>query len=134
MKVIVDENAVAAEPKTEVQLQQEALMQDHGAFMENETALKKHQDNVDAKKVMPEKVAIGTSRSGQLGGSLEQRMADPRTILIEIKEGEKPEVTFTGFWNGRLIHNAQKILSRAYRTRRFKPLRGNPEGGQGDGR
>ena len=51
--------------------------------------------------------------------------------------GEKPNVTFTGFWTGGLITAAQNSIAKAYRRRRFKPglLRKeivNPQKGKGE--
>ena len=55
-----------------------------------------------------------------------------KSIYIELKDGGKPEVVFTGFWNGKLVKAAQKAIERTYRSRRFKPVRKNAEGGKGD--
>ena len=77
-----------------------------------------------------------------LSGDLKQRMEEEKTVHIVFKYGERPDVTFTGFWNGQLVRNAQNALSRSYRQRRHKNMRAhanepNPLGAEkenGDGR
>lgn len=60
-----------------------------------------------------------------LSGSLEDRMKEDRTIVLTMKHGEKPNVSFSGFWNGHLVKNAMNAISRCYRLRRHKQVRAN---------
>ena len=47
------------------------------------------------------------------------------TITLKMTPTARPEVIFTGFWNGRFIQAAFKAISRAYRERRHRPSRGS---------
>lgn len=38
-----------------------------------------------------------------------------RELTIKMKAGEKPEVSFKGFWNGKFITAAMNSISKAYR-------------------
>ena len=38
-----------------------------------------------------------------------------RELTIKIKQGEKPEVKFNGFWNGKFIQAAMSSIAKAYR-------------------
>ena len=83
--------------------------------------------------------------SKALEGTAKERMEGERTILLKITPGQRPEVIFTGFWNGKYIKAARSSIARAYRLRRHKP-QAKPEakfentprvvdkGGKGDGR
>lgn len=59
----------------------------------------------------------------ELSGTMEQREAETRTILLTMHHGEKPNVVFTGFWNGHLVRNAENAISRAYRQLKHKLIR-----------
>ena len=63
----------------------------------------------------------------ELSGDYKQRMEETKIVTIVFKYGEKPEVVFSGFWNGRLVKNAQNALSRSYRHRRHKQVRSNAQ-------
>lgn len=63
----------------------------------------------------------------ELHGSLKQRMEETKTVLVSLVYGQRPEVVFTGFWNGRAVKNAQNALARFYRVRRHKDMRPNRE-------
>lgn len=58
-----------------------------------------------------------------LGGTLQERLLAEKTVFVSIKSGQKPEVIFTGFWNGKMVHNAQNALARAYRSLVHKNMR-----------
>ena len=60
-----------------------------------------------------------------LSGSINDRLIEDRAIVLTMKHGEKPEVRFDGFWNGRLVKNAMNAISRNYRLRRHKQIRPN---------
>jgi hypothetical protein len=53
-------------------------------------------------------------------GTIEERNAETKTALIVFKHNLKPEIIFTGFWSGRLIHSAQNALSKAYRLSKYR--------------
>jgi hypothetical protein len=61
----------------------------------------------------------------ELSGTINQRETELKTILITMQHGEKPNVVFTGFWNGHLVRNAENAISRAYRHQRHKSIRAN---------
>lgn len=58
-----------------------------------------------------------------LSGTINQRLEENRAIVLTMKHGERPEVRFDGFWNGRLVKNAMNAISRNYRLRRHKQVR-----------
>jgi len=60
-----------------------------------------------------------------LSGTINQRLEEDRAIVLTMKHGERPEVRFEGFWNGRLVKNAMNAISRQYRLRRHKQVRAN---------
>ena len=81
--------------------------------------------------------SIGRELSTGLQGTLKERLEGQKTIHLVFDMGEKPNVTFTGFWTGGLITAAQNSIAKAYRRRRFKPglLRKeivNPQKGKGE--
>jgi hypothetical protein len=61
----------------------------------------------------------------ELSGTINQRETEEKSIYITLKHGEKPQVVFTGFWNGKLVRNAENAISRAYRQLRHKNIRLN---------
>lgn len=61
------------------------------------------------------------SMSNALMGSDTQRKEEVKTILLTFKPGEKPDVQFTGFWDGKFLRAALNSISKAYRLRRNKP-------------
>ena len=63
----------------------------------------------------------------ELSGDYKQRMEETKTVTITFVYGERPDVIFSGFWNGRLVKNAQNALSRQYRLRRHKQVRANAQ-------
>lgn len=73
--------------------------------------------------------------SGGLAATMEQRLEEERTIVIRMIAGQRPEVTLTGFWNGKFIRAAMDSIAKAYRLRRHKPSRSievEAKGGKGD--
>lgn len=76
-------------------------------------------------EVQPAPPLTGKDFKQALAGSLEDRMKEDRSIVLTMKHGEKPEVNFNGFWNGRLVQNAMNAISRGYRHRRHKNIRAN---------
>ena len=59
----------------------------------------------------------------ELSGDYKQRIEETKVVTITFVYGERPDVVFSGFWNGRLVKNAQNALSRSYRHRRHKQVR-----------
>ena len=57
-----------------------------------------------------------------LEGSVRERLeTEEKTILVKMTPGQRPEVTFTGFWNAKFIRAAMNSLSKQYRLRKFRP-------------
>lgn len=81
----------------------------------------------EAKTVVEKKETPLTAKDlkQHLGGTINQRIEEDRSIVLTMKHGERPEVQFNGFWNGRLIKNAQNAIARSYRERRHKHMRAN---------
>ncbi len=122
-------NPTPPEEKTDIQLQSEALIADKKKDEEYEKQLLKAKElsealKEDVKEVVYEPLTANTLKS-QLGGSYEERLKQDRTIVLTMRMGEKPEVVFTGFWNGKLVGNATNAISRAYRVQRHKNIRAN---------
>lgn len=69
----------------------------------------------------PEPTAKDLKRD--LGGTVEERKREQRSIILTMKHGERPDVLFTGFWNGHLVKNAMNAISRGYRQRKHKHIR-----------
>lgn len=65
----------------------------------------------------------GRELSDQLMGTPKDRLEEEKTILVKFKPGDKPIVTFTGFWNGSILKAAINSISKAYRLRRYRPSR-----------
>lgn len=61
--------------------------------------------------------------SDALASDLKQRLEEEKTIVLRMVPGQRPDVTFTGFWTGKFVQAAQNSISKAYRLRRFKPQR-----------
>ncbi len=59
----------------------------------------------------------------QLAGTHEQRMQEEKTIFLAITPGNRPEVTFTGFWSARFIRAAMDSIAKAYRLRKSRVSR-----------
>ena len=60
------------------------------------------------------------SLSNALMGTDVQRKDEVKTILLMFKPGEKPDVQFTGYWDGKFLRAALNSISKAYRLRRNK--------------
>lgn len=58
-----------------------------------------------------------------LSGTINQRLEEDRSIVLTMRHGQRIEVDFAGFWNGRLVKNAMNAISRGYRLRRHKDIR-----------
>ena len=63
----------------------------------------------------------GRDLSQGLQGTYEQRMQEEKTILLKMVPGKKPNVMFTGFWNGHFIKAAMDSIAKAYRLARYRP-------------
>jgi hypothetical protein len=90
---------------------------------------------MDRRDETPELTAKDLSQG--LSGTINQRIEEDRSIVLTMRHGERPDVIFTGFWNGRLVKNAMNAISRSYRLRRHKEIRAHadvPNQGEGDGR
>jgi len=84
---------------------------------------KREQDLMEQRDEHPELTAKDLKQ--ELSGTINQRLEEDRAIVLTMKHGERPEVRFDGFWNGRLVHNAMNAISRSYRLRRHKHVRAN---------
>ena len=71
--------------------------------------------------------ATARELKSDLGGSYEDRMKAERTVYVKINGSGKPEVIFTGFWNGKFVHVAMNSISRSFRLLRHKNIRSNPQ-------
>jgi len=61
-------------------------------------------------------------------GSTEVKIAlskpsDPSTINVTLNADRRLEIVFNGFWDGHLINNVMKNISREYRRNRLLKLR-----------
>lgn len=72
------------------------------------------------------------SIAGALQGSLIERDKEIKTLVIKMIPGKRPEVLFSGFWNGRILRAAISSISKAYRTRNCTMVTKQKQGGQGD--
>ena len=76
-----------------------------------------------------EKPEVKTSgfRAGQLRDALmgtpKERLETERTLLLRMTPGQRPTVTFTGFWTGKFIRGALDSISKAYRMCKHRPSR-----------
>ena len=52
---------------------------------------------------------------------------DPKTLFIKMIPGHRPEVTFTGFWTGRMLRPLMSTIARAYRTRKNNVVNVKPK-------
>ena len=80
-------------------------------------------DAKDLKNELEKKELVGQQLSSGLQGTYEQRLEEKKTIVLTFYPGKKPEVIFTGFWTGKFLKAALGSISKAYRVRRYKPIR-----------
>jgi len=78
-------------------------------------------------KVKHESATTAQDLKTILSGTVEQRMQETKSIIITMKYGERPEVQFIGFWNGRFVRNAMNAISRNYRLCRHKQIRAHAD-------
>ena len=78
-------------------------------------------------KVETEPLGVAKDLKQGLAATASQRITEDRSIILTMKHGERPEVQFSGFWNGKLVNNAMNAISRGYRLRRHKAIRENAE-------
>lgn len=133
MKVTVDPHT-EAEPKTDIQLQDEALQRDKTKSADTEKIiLKQH----ELSKALSQPAQSTEPRAHELkkvlGGSFDDRIKEDKVILITLRYGQRADVIFTGFWNGKLVSNAMNAVSRAYRVQKHKTIRANATQSQGVG-
>lgn len=109
--------------------------------MEFKTAAKRAQEDAREKELLEKRdeqpEATAKDLKQHLSGDYKERMEETKSVTVTFTYGERPEVVFNGFWNGRLVKNAQNALSRYYRLRRHKQIRVHadvPNKGEGDGR
>lgn len=62
------------------------------------------------------------TKTEALQGSLIERDKEIKSIFIKMVPGERPQIDFMGFWNGRMLQAAINSISKAYRTRRHDVL------------
>ena len=72
-------------------------------------------------RIIKKEPSTGRALSDALQGDAKERMEEEKTIMLRMTAGSRPEVTFTGFWNGRFIRAAMDSVAKAYRLRRFRP-------------
>lgn len=53
-----------------------------------------------------------------LQGTVEERNLETKTLIVTMIVGKRPEIKFTGFWNGKMLQAAMNSIAKAYRTRR----------------
>ena len=75
------------------------------------------------KVVQGKKEYRGNQLADALQGTYEERMKEEKTILVKMVPGDRPSVSFTGFWNGRFIRAAMDSVAKAYRLRKYAPTR-----------
>lgn len=121
MKVTVDpDTASPSGEKSDLELQAEAIIKDRKEEVSKE--LKASQLQEELSKEPPLRANVLKS---SLGGSFEDRMQEEKTIVLTLNYGKRPEVVFSGFWNGKLVNNAMNAISRSYRLQRHKVIRAN---------
>jgi hypothetical protein len=117
-------------PKTQVgtedQVRQETVQRANTDERVAERTLIKEHDSVETQ----ENITFLKSKNiyQEIGGSYDDRMSQPRTIHLTMTLDKRPEVVFTGFWNGKFIQAAMNAIARQYRQRRIvvaKTLGGN---------
>lgn len=120
MKVTVDPHTVVAEEKTDIQLQNEALLQSNRLEEAKVASLYKQEEE----KIATAQEAEPTVKDlrMELGGTLDQRMQGTRSLTLTMEYGKKPVVVFSGFWTGKFVMSAQNAIARSYRTTKFKHL------------
>lgn len=72
---------------------------------------------------MADKEFTAREMSQELQGTAKERMEEEKSIVLTMTTGNKPNVVFSGFWNGHFIRAAMNSISKAYRLRRFKNIR-----------
>lgn len=125
---------VILKPKIQVgnesQIQQETVAKANIEIREQERLLIKKHDTVDAEENI--KHLKSKNIYAEIGGTFDDRMAQSRTIHLTMTLDKRPEVIFTGFWNGKFIQAAMNAIARQYRQRRIVVAK--TLGGTGDGR
>ena len=86
---------------------------------------RREKELLDVRDKTPEPTAKDLKQA--LSGTINQRIEEDRAIVLTMKHGERPEVRFDGFWNGRLVKNAMNAISRGYRLRRHKQIRAHAD-------
>lgn len=71
--------------------------------------------------------AIGNAMDKKLGGDVK---TSERSLTLVMKPGEKPKITFVGYWDGKFVQAAINSISKAYRLRRYEIVKTK---GDGDG-
>ncbi len=74
----------------------------------------------------------GKELAEALQEDLKERLEGERTIMLTMTMGQRPEVTFTGFWSGKFIRAAMDSIARAYRLQRHSVSRPHGQKPQGD--
>ena len=78
--------------------------------------------SVEQKVLRVDKPLTANVLSGALRGKID-KAEEERTIVLTLLPGKRPEVSFTGFWNGRFIRAAMDSIAKAYRLRRHSVSR-----------
>lgn len=129
MKITVDKNTAPlhAENKTDIQLQDEALQRDKQLSIDTERDIIRKNSDLAASlcEPQPEEELTANILKQALGGTYDERIKEEKTIYLTLSYGQKPNVVFGGFWNGKLVNNAMNAISRAYRVQRHKTIRAN---------
>lgn len=117
-----------AQVGTEAQVLQETVQKANTVERDSERELIKQHDST----ISSENVSALRAKNiyAELGGDLKDRMSQPRSIHLVMTLDARPEVVFTGFWDGRLIQSAMNAIARQYRQRRIVVAK--TLGGKGD--
>lgn len=119
-------------PKTQVgveqQVLQETVQKANTEEREKERIMIKQHDSTETQ----ENITFLKSKNiySEIGGSYDDRMSQPRTLHLTMTLDKRPEVIFTGFWNGKFIQAAMNAIARQYRQRRIVVAK--TLGGKGD--
>ena len=69
---------------------------------------------------------LTASKLSEALASSKERIEGEKTVMVKMVMGKRPEVTFSGFWNGKFIAGAVNSIARAYRLQRSRPSRPLP--------
>lgn len=118
-----------AQVGNEIQVLQETVQRANTEERESERVLISKHDNIETKN---NDTLKAKNIYQEIGGTFDDRMSQERSIHLTMTLDKRPEVVFTGFWNGKFIQAAMNAIARQYRQRRIVVAK--TLGGNGDGR